>query len=126
MIKDPATSWDGGPYPYDALAEVGVTPGMPHAGLQDVSFELLARRLMTPATQQAWEELRVVRRRMLAELLLYDVDLTAELPAADAVLDAALGAAFAVREPLGREDPPPQPLPDGITHLLDTLITFDI
>ncbi|WP_367045838.1 hypothetical protein [Streptomyces sp. Je 1-332] len=126
MIRDPATSWDGGPYPYDALAEVGVTPGMTHAGLQDVSFELLARRLMTPATQQAWEELRVVRRRMLAELLLYDVDLTTELAAADAALDAALDATLLVREPRGREDPPPHPLPDHIVHLLDDLISFDI
>ncbi|MWA14319.1 hypothetical protein [Streptomyces sp. BA2] len=122
MIKDPSTSWDGGPYPYDALAEVGVTPGMSHADLQDVSFELLARRLMTPATQQAWDELRVVRRRMVAELLLYDVDLPSELPAADAALDAAL----AVRESLGREGPPPQTLPEEIVQLLDDLITFDI
>ncbi|MFE0138184.1 hypothetical protein ACFWY6_42560 [Streptomyces sp. NPDC059037] len=76
MIKDPETNWDGGPFPYDALAEVGVTPWTTHAALQDISFELLARRLMTPVTQQAWDDLRSVRRRMLAELLLYDVDLT--------------------------------------------------
>lgn len=122
MIKDPSTSWDGGPFPYDALSEVGVTPQMSHADLQDVSFELLARRLMTPVTQQAWDELRVVRRRMTAELLLYDVDLAAEAATAGASLEAAL----AVREPPGPEDPPPRPLPEELVRLLDDLITFDI
>ncbi|MGW7073977.1 hypothetical protein ACWGH2_01085 [Streptomyces sp. NPDC054871] len=125
MIKDPSTSWDGGPYPYDALAEVGVTPGMSHADLQDVSFELLARRLMTPATQHAWDELRVVRRRMVAELLLYDVDLAAELPAAEAELDRAL-AAGAPGQPAAPERPSPSDPPEEIVRLLDDLITFDI
>ncbi|MFC8128841.1 hypothetical protein [Streptomyces sp. NPDC057302] len=122
MIKDPSTSWDGGPFPYDALAEVGVTPGTSHAGLQDASFELLARRLMTPVTQQAWDELRVVRRRMVAELLLYDVDLEAEIPAAQAALDRA----FAAAEPLAPTGPPPSPLPEETARLLDDLIAFDV
>ncbi|MFI8873360.1 hypothetical protein [Streptomyces sp. NPDC055243] len=121
MIKDPATGWDGGPFPYDALAEVGVTPGTSHADLQDVSFELLARRLMTPVTQQAWDELRVVRRRMVAELLLYDVDLATELPAAVAELDRALAAAG----PSTPAGPPTFPLPEETARLLDDLITFD-
>lgn len=137
MIKDPATSWDGGPFPYDALAEVGVTPGMSHTGIQDVSFDLLARRLMTPVTQQAWDELRVVRRRMLAELLLYDVDPAAEVPAALAALDRALAGppGFPARPetstPTGPPGPPGPPdvpplVPEETARLLDDLITFDI
>ncbi|GAA3080245.1 hypothetical protein ACFQ0X_10875 [Streptomyces rectiviolaceus] len=122
MIKDPSTSWDGGPFPYDALAEVGVTPETSHADLQNVSFELLARRLMTPVTQQAWDELRVVRRRMVAELLLYDVDLPTALKAAHAELDRALAGAE-TPEPTG---PPKSPLPEETAQLLDDLITFDI
>lgn len=97
MIKDPETNWDGGPFPYDALAEVGVTPWTTHAALQDIPFELLARRLMTPVAQRAWDDLRSVRRRMLAELLLYDVDLTDGIPT-----------------------------PEATTRPLDDLITFDI
>lgn len=120
MIKDPSTSWDGGPFPYDALADVGVTPRTSHADVQDVSFELLARRLMTPVTQQAWDELRVVRRRMLAELLLYDVDLASDIPAAQAALDRALAAAEPATGP-----PPESPLPEETVRLLDGLITFD-
>ncbi|GAA1895850.1 hypothetical protein GCM10009837_17280 [Streptomyces durmitorensis] len=118
MIKDPSTGWDGGPFPYDALAEVGVTPRTSHADLQDASFELLARRLMTPVTQQAWDELRVVRRRMVVELLLHDVDLESAVPAAEAALDRALAAA---------EHPEPTaiPLPEETARLLDDLITFD-
>lgn len=124
MIKDPSTSWDGGPFPYDALADVGVTPRTSHADLQDVSFELLARRLMTPVTQQAWDELRVVRRRMLAELLLYDVDLASDIPAAQAALDRALDRALAAAEP-ATGPPPESPLPEETARLLDGLITFD-
>ncbi|MEU5957084.1 hypothetical protein [Streptomyces sp. NPDC047525] len=118
MIKDPSTGWDGGPFPYDALVDVGVTPRTSHADLQDVSFELLARRLMTPVTQQAWDELRVVRRRMVAELLLYDVDLESDAPAAEAALDRALATAE-------RPEATAFPLPEETARLLDALITFD-
>lgn len=121
MIKDPETSWDGGPFPYDALAAADVTPWTTHAALQDVSFELLARHLMTPVTQRAWDELRSVRRRLLVDLLLYDVDPTAELPAAQQELDRALADA---PEPAA-EAPPEPPLPEATARLLDDLVRFD-
>lgn len=83
MIKDPEEA----PGPYDVLAGAGVTPWTSHADLRDVPFDLLARHLMTPATQAAWDELRTVPGRMLVDLFRYDVDLTAELPAALAAND---------------------------------------
>ncbi|MDJ1137447.1 hypothetical protein [Streptomyces iconiensis] len=79
MFKDPRTTWDG-PYPYDVLAPAGVTPETTHADMQDVSFELMTRRMMTPETQTAWNELRTVPRRLRADLVLYDVDPAAETP----------------------------------------------
>ncbi|MET7358085.1 hypothetical protein ABZS76_06500 [Streptomyces sp. NPDC005562] len=123
MIKDPCADGDG-PLPYDVLAPAGVTPWTTHRDMQDVSFELLARHLMTPATQQAWDALRSVRRRILVDLLLYDVDLAAELPRALADVDRALAA-----EPTdGRapQDAPPGPLPEASARLLDDLIRFDV
>ncbi|EPD66473.1 MULTISPECIES: hypothetical protein [Streptomyces] len=69
MIEDPA----GGRMPYAALAPVGVTPWTSHAEMQDVSFELQGRGLMSPRTQQAWNELRSTRRRLLIDLLMYDI-----------------------------------------------------
>ncbi|MFE0178110.1 hypothetical protein ACFWZ2_37955 [Streptomyces sp. NPDC059002] len=119
MIKDPSASGDG-PFPYDALAPAGVTPWTSHADMQDVSFELLARHLMTPVTQQAWDELRTVRRRLLVDLLLYDVDLAAELPLAAAEIERLTSA---MTDP---GDPPPDPLPEDTVHLLDDLVRFDV
>ncbi|MEU8955177.1 hypothetical protein AB0C93_12820 [Streptomyces sp. NPDC048518] len=119
MIKDPCADGDG-PLPYDVLAPAGVTPWTTHRDMQEVSFELLARHLMTPATQQAWDALRSVRRRILVDLLLYDVDLAAELPRALADVDRALAA-----EP-APQDPAPSTLPEASARLLDDLIRFDV
>ncbi|MGA4845989.1 hypothetical protein ACOBQB_06900 [Streptomyces sp. G5(2025)] len=125
MIKDPDASWEG-PFPYDALAPAGVTPWTTHADMRDVSFELLARHLMTPVTQQAWDELRGVRRRLLVDLLLYDVDLAAELPGAAAEFERLL---VTLQPPMPVDEPsgvPPTPLPEATTRLLDDLIRFDV
>ncbi|MEU6822537.1 hypothetical protein ABZ921_18075 [Streptomyces atriruber] len=121
MIKDPSANGAGPsgpsrPSPYELLAPAGVTPWTSHKDMQDVSFELLARHLMTSVTQQAWDELRGVRRRLLVDLLLYDVDLAAELPLATADIDRALATA---------PDPLPAaaaPRPDELTDL----IRFDV
>ncbi len=125
MIKDPDASWEG-PFPYEVLAPAGVTPWTTHAAMRDVSFELLARHLMTPVTQQAWDELRGVRRRLLVDLLLYDVDPDVELPLAEAEFErllAALPPPEPAAEPSGV---PPAPLPEATTRLLDDLIRFDV
>ncbi|AZM56190.1 hypothetical protein DMA15_29325 [Streptomyces sp. WAC 01529] len=126
MIKDPDASWEG-PFPYDALAPAGVTPWTTHAEMRDVSFELLARHLMTPVTQQAWDELRGVRRRMLVDLLLYDVDPDAELPLAADEIDRRLAAETASQEQhVPSDEQPERPLPEATARLLDDLIRFDV
>ncbi|GHC55561.1 hypothetical protein [Streptomyces flavofungini] len=115
MIKDPESA----PSPYDALAEAGVTPWTSHADLRDVPFELLARRLMTPHTQAAWDALRTVPGRLLVDLFLYDVDLAAELPGAVAEIDRTLA------EPGGPG--PGAPLSEETAaRLLTDLVRFDI
>ncbi|MFK4065634.1 hypothetical protein [Streptomyces sp. NPDC029674] len=119
MIEDPSAA-GGGPSPYEVLAPAGVTPWTSHSDMRDVSFELLARHLMTPVTQQAWDELRGVRRRLLVDLFLYDVDLAVELPLALEDIDRALAA-----EPPPREEPA-GPLPEATAALLDDLIRFDV
>ncbi|MCI3933701.1 hypothetical protein [Streptomyces sp. AN091965] len=115
MMQDP----DRPPSPYDALAGASVTPWTSHAELRDVPFELLARRLMTPAAQAALERLRTVPGRLLVDLFLYDVDVAAELPGAVAELDRLLAGAAG---PDAGE-----PLPDeAVAGLLDELIRFDV
>ncbi|MCX4884381.1 MULTISPECIES: hypothetical protein [unclassified Streptomyces] len=110
LIEDPA----GGPArtsPYAALAPVGVTPWTTHEEMQDVAFELLGRGLMSPQTQQAWNDLRSTRRRLLADLFLYDIG---DAPGAE-------------EAPAGRGDPerPAGPPPVWAARLLDDLIRFD-
>lgn len=91
MIHDPSTMWDG-PFPYEVLAPAGAGPDTPHTEMQDLSFELMSRRLMTPRTQHAWHELRTTRRRLLADVLLYDVEMGTALPAAREEAEEALSA----------------------------------
>ncbi|MEU5778055.1 hypothetical protein ABZ819_32735 [Streptomyces venezuelae] len=119
MIKDPSANGTGPSNlsPYELLAPAGVTPWTSHKDMQDVSFELLARHLMTPVTQEAWDELRSVRRRLLVDLMLYDVDLTAELPVAVEDIDRALAA-----EP----DPPRSGTAVRPDDALIDLIRFDV
>jgi hypothetical protein len=97
MIQDPLTAWDG-PYPYDVLASVGVTPSLTHAEILDVSYALLEQRLMTAPARRAWEELRQVPRRLLADFLLYDLEPEAEIA----------GARTSIGEELRTPGPPPQ------------------
>jgi hypothetical protein len=74
VIEDPSTTWPG-QFPYRALAAVGITPASTHAEVEEATFTLMTEGLMNPATQQAWRLLRDVPGRLLADLLLYDVDL---------------------------------------------------
>lgn len=89
MIGSRNAAWNG-PFPYAALAAAGVTPGTSHSAVQDVPFDLLAGHAMTSEAQQAWHELRTVRRRLLVDLMLYDVDPASDLAAARAEVEAAL------------------------------------
>lgn len=149
MIKDPSTAWPGS-FPYDVLAEVGITPESSHTEVADAAFLLMTRRLMNPVTQKAWDELRDVRRRLLADALLYDVDLDEEIRRARTRLErelaepdeppevgAALAVSMALLEGLGGDPasvslapPPPVALPDDLgvgpeQSVITDLIQFD-
>ncbi|MDX2523352.1 hypothetical protein [Streptomyces europaeiscabiei] len=120
MIED-RSEVPGAPSPYEALATVGVTPWTTHAEMQDVSFELLARGLMNPHTQQAWNDLRDPRQRLLLDLFLYDIDDTEGAHGAgDAAAGAADGGPAAPAEPAAPVEPPPP----WAARLLDELIRF--
>ncbi|MFJ2604057.1 hypothetical protein ACIQOU_05365 [Streptomyces sp. NPDC091279] len=103
-IEDPA---DGERSPYAALAPVGVTPWTTHDEMQDISFPLQEQGLMNSRTQQAWNDLRALRGRLLFDLFVYDVD------------DGP--------EPGPEPDPnrPSGPPPLWAARLLDDLIRFD-
>ena len=79
MLNDPLADWDG-PCPYDALAEVGVGPRSTMDEIRAASFALQASGRFGVA-RSAWDRLRIVERRLLVDLLLYDVDISDAPPA---------------------------------------------
>jgi hypothetical protein len=78
MLKDPLTGWDG-PFPYDALAPAGITPAASMKQVVDASFDLMAQGAMSPEVREAWDQLRIPRRRLFVDFFLYDVDLREEV-----------------------------------------------
>jgi hypothetical protein len=78
VIKDQLTVWNG-QFPYDLLAAVGITPQSSQAEVEDASFALMTKRMMNPATQKAWDELRDPQRRLLVDILLYNADPAEEI-----------------------------------------------
>jgi hypothetical protein len=121
VIKDPLTVWNG-QFPYDALDRAGITPESSQSDVEEASFTLMTGRMMTPAAQKAWHELRDIRRRLLVDLLLYDVG-----------PDIGTGQAREKIQPEpadpGETSPGPLP-PAGLgdfpsQHFIDSLIHFD-
>ncbi len=149
MIVDPLTVWNG-QFPYDALEPAGITPASSREDVEQASFTLMTARMMTPATQKAWQELRDMRQRLVVDFLLYDVDPAAEFGQARAAIQRQLAGhgeppgldgAFTVPVDLlhgladelteaGLDPPPPPDVPDGLRALpshdfLDGLVHFD-
>ncbi len=74
---DPATRWNG-PFPYDVFEPVGITPSSSHAEVQDAAFAMQRKRLFSQEVQAAWDELRLVERRLAVDLLVYPEPRSAE------------------------------------------------
>lgn len=83
MIRDPDAVWNG-PYPYEVLEKAGIGPDSTRDEVANASFKLMTHRMMNPVTQKAWDELRELPKRLLADALLYDVDTAAEIERARA------------------------------------------
>ncbi len=73
MFKDPLLDWPDGPFPYDALAAVGITPASDMRAVDDAVYGLIGQGLITPETRAAWQELRVTESRLWVDLFLYQV-----------------------------------------------------
>jgi hypothetical protein len=89
MLKDPLTRWHG-PFPYDVLERVGITPAASLRQVLDASFALMEQGGMTPEARQAWDELRLVPRRLLVDFFLYSLDPAAEIARARRALEAEI------------------------------------
>lgn len=89
MLTDPQASRDGG-VPYDLLAEVGVSPSASMKEVLEASFLLMEQGRWSPEVRRAWDELRIVERRLAVDFLLYDVDVETEAAGARQAILAAL------------------------------------
>lgn len=121
MIKDPLTLWNK-PFPYDVLAPLGVTPTMSHSDMLDISFDLLTSGPMDPEMGQAWDELRMMRRRLLVDLVLYNVEPAFEITAACEEVEHELGQLGLKLSQNAASGPE---LDLFVSSLLDQLIRFD-
>jgi hypothetical protein len=90
MLKDPLTRWHG-PFPYDVLAKAGITLSSSLREVLDASFSLMEQGAMTLEERQAWDELRLLPRRLLADFFLYDLDPAAEIARARRALEDETG-----------------------------------
>jgi len=92
LIKDPYLSW-WGDFPYDrlnaALARLGrpiLGPSSTAKEVHDAYFDLMAAGPPAGEDRVAWDELRLLERRLLVDFFLYEV------PAlADDALDPSAG-----------------------------------
>jgi hypothetical protein len=78
MLKDPLAQWED-VFPYDALSSVRITPTSSAKEIMDASFELMEKGQMTPQLRQAWDDLRITRRRLLVDFFLYRAEAILEL-----------------------------------------------
>jgi hypothetical protein len=149
VIKDQLTVWNG-QFPYDVLAPAGITPMSTQAEVEDASFTLMTKRMMNTTTQKAWDELRDPQRRLLVDILLYNVDPAEEIARARERIERELadpgeppelaGALTVPAELLDEladelttvhlESPPPVAAPPELApfppqSLIDSLILFD-
>lgn len=58
MLNDPLMEWEDGPFPYDALAEGGVTPAASMEQVREAAMNLMAQGRFHRAQRAAWDELR--------------------------------------------------------------------
>lgn len=122
MFEDPLITWPGG-FPYRVLAGIGITPRSTRAEVEEAVFTLMIEDLLNPVTQQALNQLRDVARRLLLDLLLYDLDEEADVDR----LAEAVGAELANSAEPGEVTEALRTIPDAFPtrSFLDGLIEFD-
>src|SRR5215216_3579118 len=73
MLKDPLLTWPTGPFPYDALSAANITPASDMREVMDAIYVLVEQGLRTTETELAWDELRIVQKRLWVDLFLYPI-----------------------------------------------------
>lgn len=71
-MKDPLLNWNGS-FPYDVLSVVGIDPDSTMQQVNDASFDLMAGG-MSQEERAAWNELRLIDKRLVVDFFLYQTD----------------------------------------------------
>jgi hypothetical protein len=69
-MKDLLFNWEGS-FPYDLLSRSNITPNSTIQEINEAGFDLIASG--TVQEQDAWHELRLVKRRLLIDFFLYQM-----------------------------------------------------
>lgn len=69
-IPDPSAACARG-NPYAVIASAGVTPDSTLAEMREASFALMAREDLDDSWRDAWDELRIVPRRLVVDFFFY-------------------------------------------------------
>lgn len=70
-MRDSLFNWKG-PFPYDLLSRLNITPDSSIPEINDAGFDVLADG--TAEERDAWDELRLARRRLFIDFFLYQLD----------------------------------------------------
>jgi hypothetical protein len=70
-MRDPLFNWTGS-FPYDLLSRLNITPDSTIQEINEAGYDLLASG--TLEEQDAWNELRLVKRRLLIDFFLYQLN----------------------------------------------------
>ena len=89
MWKDPLTRWSG-PFPYDVLKDVGITPESSLPEVLDALYALMERGAVDEETRRAWDELRLLPRRLRVDFFLYELDWAVEIAGARKALETEI------------------------------------
>ena len=89
-MKDPL-SWRE-PDPYEILTRAGIGPFSTHAEVQKASFVLMTSGGMSAKEREAWNELRLLERRLLIDLFRHPSEPTPDAGAPPPSTAYAFGA----------------------------------
>jgi hypothetical protein len=78
LLPDPWCTWPGG-LPYAVMAEAGVGFHSSHAAVRDAFFDLMERGLVDDQVRAAYNQLKIIPRRLLVDSLMYDDQAAADL-----------------------------------------------
>lgn len=97
MLQDPKAVWDDARFPYEVMAEVGITPDSSIRDVQNAYFQMIEKGMRSSDSRAAWDALKTIPERLWVDFLMHPLSIEALL----AVLAERSGA---VESSVARQD----------------------